>query len=118
MTRGEFRRALDRAHAGIIETGDGARHSLADLLDQIARKAPERDPKLDAAARRAYIIQAKYESGALSHEQEMAFDMVESGELSEADALAVMTGTKTITGDILTPTPRDTRPKKTTRKRS
>jgi hypothetical protein len=54
-------------------------------LRQIAATAPERDPKLDAAARRAYSVQTKYESGALTPEQEAAFVLLESGEFSEAD---------------------------------
>ena len=54
MTRGEFRYALDLAHQGIIQTGQGDSEALGALLYQIAEKAPERDPALDAAARRAY----------------------------------------------------------------
>lgn len=59
MTRGEFREALDLAHQGILRTGQGDGEALGALLDQIAGIAPERDPQLDAAARRAYKDQAK-----------------------------------------------------------
>ena len=117
MTRGEFRRALGLAHQGRIETGAGEGPMLEDLLRQITDKAPARDPKLDAAARRAYTIQAKYESGTLSSEHAATYDLVASGELSAADGLAVIDGTLTLTDGVLTPTLRDARPK-TTRKRS
>ena len=56
MTRGEFRHALDLAHQGIIQTGQGDGEALGALLNQIAAKAPECDPVLDAAARRAYRV--------------------------------------------------------------
>jgi len=59
MTRGEFRHALDNAHHGIIETDQGDGEVLGALLDQIAAISPDRDPALDAAARRAYRDQAK-----------------------------------------------------------